>query len=119
MARSANLARRDEWTKRLARYERSARTVAEFCVEEDVSVASFYYWKKRLPSRSMAEPAAKPASFQPVQLVAQLSSSQPTLIRLANGTEIELGSDLAVVEAIVRQLIEATGTTRAEEDASC
>jgi len=39
-----------EWPSRLERYRRSGSTLAQFCRDEQVSVASFYYWRNRLAS---------------------------------------------------------------------
>ena len=39
-----------EWSSRLERYRRSGSTLAQFCRDEQVSVASFYYWRNRLAS---------------------------------------------------------------------
>ncbi|GIW92916.1 MAG: hypothetical protein KatS3mg110_0957 [Pirellulaceae bacterium] len=36
-----------EWTNRLSRFTKSELSVAEFCRQEQVSVATFYYWKRR------------------------------------------------------------------------
>lgn len=36
-----------DWHARLARYRSSGLTVARFCKQEKITVASFYYWTKR------------------------------------------------------------------------
>ena len=43
-----------EWRERLTRFDRSEETVGEFCSVERVSVATFYYWKKKLSKREHA-----------------------------------------------------------------
>ena len=43
-----NSARVQLWQERLNRQAVSALTIAEFCAREDVSVPSFYQWKRRL-----------------------------------------------------------------------
>jgi transposase-like protein len=40
-----------KWRGRMARYQSDRMTVAEFCRREGTSVASFYYWRKRLQVR--------------------------------------------------------------------
>lgn len=105
----SKIAKRSEWTKRLARFQKSNQSVAQFCSDEGLSVPSFYYWRKILLSPPTGAPEA-PSGFQPVQVVSALTTScgQPTIVRLGHGMEIELGSDLAVVKAVVHQLLEAT-----------
>jgi hypothetical protein len=75
MARSFDRVKFDDWRRRLARFSSSGLTVAEFCRRERVSLASYYYWSRRLgesvgptkppgkepfdkPSRSNVAPAA-------------------------------------------------------------
>lgn len=56
------------WEERLVRFFASKVTVAEFCRREDVSVASFYYWKRRLRASEVAEasvPLFVPVSVRP------------------------------------------------------
>ena len=59
--------RRQVWSERLDRYRTSSQTVKAFCQAENVSVPSFYQWKKKLAD---AEPSAS-AAFVPVNLPAQ------------------------------------------------
>ena len=48
------------WLDRLNRFSQSDQTVANFCTSEDISVPSFYQWKRRLrPSVDIARPASK------------------------------------------------------------
>jgi len=51
MARSFDGAKRDDWHRRLAKFDSSGLTVVEFCRREQVSQASFYYWSKRIRDR--------------------------------------------------------------------
>jgi hypothetical protein len=37
-----------EWSKRIERFTRSGLSLGRFCMQENVGVQSFYYWKKRL-----------------------------------------------------------------------
>jgi len=48
MASGLNGAKRDEWRRRLAKFDAAALTVVDFCRREQVSQASFYYWSKRI-----------------------------------------------------------------------
>ena len=52
MARSMGDRKAREWQQRLIRFEKSRRTINEFCQHEGVSPQSFYLWRKRLvPAR--------------------------------------------------------------------
>ena len=55
MARSLDGAKRDDWRRRLAKFDSSGLTVVEFCRREQVSQASFYYWSKRIRDRDDAK----------------------------------------------------------------
>jgi hypothetical protein len=113
-----------EWTERLSRFGCGGRTVAAFCQNEGVSEASFYLWKRKL-TRPTERTGQRPASpdvassgrsgkrssapaFQAVELVSRLPLATPsatTTVRLPRGIEIEFGSDLRVIEAVVKQLL--------------
>ncbi len=115
-----------EWTNRLRRFEQSNQTVARFCVDEGVSQPSFYSWRKKL--RELA-PASSGSLFQPVHVASCLPETirEETVIRLGRDIEIELGSELTVVESIVKQLLATVGqaanrtadATRSMEAESC
>jgi hypothetical protein len=48
MTRLADAEKREEWQKRLKRFEASGLTIAQFCLDENVAPHRFYYWSKRL-----------------------------------------------------------------------
>ncbi len=48
MTRKASLERQMRWRQRLGRFSRSTLSVAEFCRRVQVSVPSFYQWRKKL-----------------------------------------------------------------------
>ena len=48
MARRCDSEKHAEWRKRLGRFSRCGLTVNRFCSAERVSVASFYYWRRKL-----------------------------------------------------------------------
>lgn len=72
------------WADRLERFDQAEITVAQFCQNENVSKASYYYWRRkirgttrrdhqRLRDSTSAPPrqtARKPAGFLPVTLAA-------------------------------------------------
>lgn len=98
------------WKERLDRYEHAGQSVREFCGSEGTSLASFYQWRRKLRTESAVAVPAAPR-FQAIQIVTSGAhlGYRPSIVRLVDGVEIELGSDLAVVEAIVRHLLGADG----------
>ena len=124
MSRGSNPTKVAEWSDRLERFEDSGQSVTQFCVSEDVSQPSFYQWRKRLgvidrvrggrPKRSGQSKRAKSAvgmgksksAFASVQLTPTPDLQQITMIRLADGVEIELGNNLQVVEMVARSVVE-------------
>ncbi len=125
-----------EWVERIDRFRKSSQSVARFCASENVSQPSFYHWKKRISTlndqverqstkttaagNSTAKTTAakttsrrngrttrsESSAFQPVQITPPLSDPQNTTIRLPGGIEIQVGSDLRVVESIVKLLLD-------------
>jgi hypothetical protein len=121
MPRGSNPIKVQQWRQRLERFAQSGQTVTQFCQAERISEASFYQWKRKLaPQASTASPDSKSArpAFQAVAITSPSRSA--TTVRLAHGVEIELGGDLRVVGAVVKQLLEASsGATRAAGGRSC
>ncbi len=122
MSRGLSRDKMEEWTDRFRRFEQSNQTVARFCQDEGVSQPSFYSWKKKLREFT---PASGGSQFQPVHLTSSsgLTARQETIVRLGRDIEIELGSDLSIVESIVKQLLvaadQAANATRSPEAESC
>ena len=56
MARLSRRQRQELWRDRMERYSRSDLTVARFCQRENISVPSFYNWKRRLATTTQTPP---------------------------------------------------------------
>jgi hypothetical protein len=124
MSRGSNPTKVAQWSDRLDRFEDSGQTVTQFCVTEGVSQPSYYQWRKKLgivdrvrggkakrsgESNGGEKPHRQKKStsvFKPVQLTPTPGLQQSTMIRLADGVEIELGSNLQVVEMVVRSIVD-------------
>ena len=65
MSRRADGRKLAEWRGRFERFRRSGLSVIRFCLDEKVSVPSFYQWRKKLAARSAASPGVA-AAFAPV-----------------------------------------------------
>ena len=83
MARASSVSRSRLWQQRLARFQASRQSVAEFCRQEGVSPPSFYLWRKRLSPRTV-ERTEPPAGFRPVRLVA----AAEVAVQLPGGTQL-------------------------------
>ncbi|MEX0794368.1 MAG: transposase [Pirellulaceae bacterium] len=82
------------WADRLDRFDQAELTVAEFCRNEDVSQASYYYWRRKIrgttktdhpplresTSAQSRRTAGKLEGFLPVTLAAPPSSSPATVM---------------------------------------
>ena len=121
MPRGSNPIKVQQWKERLERFARSGLTVVQFCQAEHVSQPSFYQWKKKLAdqaSPASSESKAARSAFRTVEVTSPCQVA--TTIRLGNGVEIELGDDLRVVQAVVKQLFElSSGATLAAGGRSC
>jgi len=108
MPRGSSPIKVQQWAERLERFAQSGQTVVQFCQAERVSQPSFYQWKKKLAQQASAQPSShkksSPSAFRAVELIPPTQAA--TTVRLANGIEIELGGDLRVVQAVLKQLLE-------------
>ena len=112
MARKPDPIKARQWTERLERFSKSDATVAAFCHSEGVSSASLYQWRRKLAPnadgdrRTRTRPGrqAKPAAFQPVQLVSSENASAVT-IRLGDEVVVELARDTGLIEMVMNLLL--------------
>src|SRR5262245_2129861 len=92
------------WQQRLDRFPTCGLSVAAFCRSEDISVQSFYYWKRRLTA---APPSPTPGPrLLPVHL---LAGPVPVEVVLATGIILRLGPGCDL--AFVRSLVDALGSS--------
>ena len=116
MSRGSNPEKLKEWAGRLKRFDKSQQTVSVFCRNEGVSEPSFYHWKKKL--LDMRAPSdCEQSQFRAVGVSTPLllTCKDETVIQLGHGIQIELGSDLPVVELVVRELFAATIEARSAD----
>ena len=124
MSRRADRSRQQEWEERFRRFEKSSRTIADFCRAEGVSQASFYYWKKKLPGgsrrrlrvgrrRRSVRRAHAGSGFRSV-VITPSADRVSVKVRLPGGAVIELGDDPLVIQRVVGQLLEHQADARAD-----
>ena len=115
---SASLDEWLDWQQRFESQKASGLSVAVFCLQEGVSLSTFYRWQQQLKSgipaamleeeadRQQAESAdMSEATFLPISLKAS-----PVEIELPNGGVVRL--PLGVGQAALIAVIEAAGTLR-------
>ena len=102
MGRFDLVSKQDVWRRRMQRFSRSRLTVAEFCDREDVSVAAFYQWRRKLVALGQSSAATARAQSQgglPAPVVSGLPNgfvpvrvwpSSAIEVRLPNGVVLTL-----------------------------
>jgi len=109
MARERNEALWTTWRERIDRFSQSGLTVDAFCLQEGISVPSYYQWKRRISCSTITGTEPRPASttFIPIQ-IGSLSSIE---VHLACGARIVVPSH---ARDAIRTVIEALTGDRAE-----
>ena len=107
MVRGVDAAKQTQWRRRLQRFEKSDLTVGEFCLDEKVSAAAFYYWKKRLAKsgvdQDVRDMPGRQAGFAAVRVI----GSAGVTVVFPGGARVEipagdLNSLRLVVDALAR-----------------
>ena len=115
MARSLSATKADEWQRRLARFQRSQRTVATFCRQEGVSAPSFYLWRKRLAPPPKHECSEAPAGFRPVRLLPSVGVG----VQLPGGTQLVVPTTDAESLRLVIETLARVDADRMGEGRPC
>ncbi len=103
MARGCDAAKARLWRERFERFEDGGMTIAEFCVAEGTSTASFYAWRRKLAMRHQTPRKKKPSVFEPLTIAAAA-----VVIRLPGGILIEVPAHSEhALRTIVSQLMRA------------
>ena len=113
MARSSDPTKVAAWRRRLQRFARSGLAVARFCVKERVSIASFYYWRKKLGPRGRPQPVPEcNGAFQQMTVV---PAAVGISIRLPGGAQIDVGSERPdTVRAVIAEVARADRNAESE-----
>ena len=110
MSKSIRIA---QWLERLNRFSQCNLTIAEFCQQEEVSLPSFYQWKRRLapriktvrrPSRhnESSSMTSSPNGFTEL-LVDSIHNA--ACVRLFGGITLALGSQPEIAALIVDRVL--------------
>ncbi len=105
MKSTSRAAKKEFWLSLLAEKDQSGLSVAEFCKEKDVSLQSFYQWKRRLqqPGGSVS----KASSLLPVRVVPPANPPLPSTIQIVTASGVFLRLDSNTPHAQIANLIEA------------
>ncbi len=109
MGRFDVVGRRQVWLERMQRFSQSRLTVAEFCDREQVSVAAFYQWRRKLfalgqpPCASAQTRSGLPAQVMPESakgfVPVRVLPASAIEVRLPNGVSLTLpANDLEVLQ---------------------
>lgn len=97
MGRKNSVSREAVWRRRLARFGRGSWTVAEFCRREDVSMPTFYHWRKRLgpaagksPARDVQVQRAQPRRDTSPFVAVSVATPAIAEIEFPNGVRIRV-----------------------------
>lgn len=128
--------KRSKWRRRIERQRLSERTVDEFCLDEGIAPATFYYWKRALrcelavavaaDDRSVGVEAAsrrrqppiqlEPERFLPVTVVGDAVNGITTVleVELPRGVRLHVrpGCDLGLLREVLDWCRTATGGER-------
>jgi transposase-like protein len=93
--RTNHQSRVDWWRGQLLRHERANLSVTELCRQLGVSVATFYYWKKRVheatPNDLGQSPGVRPSSHVTTSANTMSTSFVPvSILEPTAGTELEI-----------------------------
>lgn len=106
MSRGASAEKRSQWGERLQRFAQADLSVVEFCRREQVSVPSFYQWRRKLADSSNLAVPRRPtrASFLPVQV----SAAADLQVNFPNGARLTLpASDHELVRVSIEAIAQA------------
>ena len=131
MSRMTKPERIQLWLDRLNRHSVSQLTVAEFCQREDVSLPSFYQWKRRLRPRiesatkrrksRLPRQLRKPAVADQqrfTELVVNASQSTAS-VSLPGDITISLGAQPEIASLIIDRLLQHAAKLAVNRAASC
>ena len=92
--RTSHQSRIDWWRGQFERHHKAGQSVTELCRQLDVSVTTFYYWKKRVHEASPRSPGQVAAGYpsrRPTTAGTTTASFVPvSIVEPATGTELEI-----------------------------
>jgi transposase-like protein len=88
--RTSHQSRIDWWRGQFERQHKAGLSVTELCRQLDVSVTTFYYWRKRVHEASPRSPGQVAAGYPARHLTTTASFVPVSIVEPATGTELEI-----------------------------
>ena len=94
------------WREQLRRQQASGQGVREFCEDADLSVPSFYWWRREVRIRDSRRGGSDRPRFVPVRLTPEPSVDASLEVVLGGGRSVRVGSgfDAEHLRAVVAAL---------------
>ena len=109
MAKRFDGMKREVWCKRLAKFDGTNLTVAEFCRREQVSQTSFYYWSKRIRQAGNGEATQCPLREAFATTSPEEGPKDFVEVVVSDSIRVRMRSDrLGAVATLIRYLQEAS-----------
>ncbi len=106
MAQSRSAARSVFWQEVIQEFEQSDLSSTEFCKLKDLSLQTFYQWRRKLrPAPST--PLEPKQTLVPVRIVSEASADRTYAIQVLTTTGVSLRVDSAMPPSQIAQLIVA------------
>jgi transposase-like protein len=67
-----------QWSERLAQFQQTPQTIGQFCRSIGCSVATFYFWKRKVERGKPSKTETKPET-KPIQKLSQASMEPETI----------------------------------------
>ncbi len=89
--RTGHQSRVDWWARTIRERQQKANlSVTELCRQLDVSVTTFYYWRKRVHDNSPTSPGQVPAGYPARRLTTAVSFVPVSIVEPTTGAELEI-----------------------------
>lgn len=99
MKKQSNLHHQEKMFSLIKSCKESGMSNKDFCRQNGIGQAMFYYWQKKLQESKQA----LPTGFIPVKVKDEFSFANPIEIAYPNGVKLRLaqGTDLSVVRVLI------------------
>ena len=88
--RTNHQSRVDWWRGQFERQQKANLSVTELCRQLDVSVTTFYYWRKRVHENSPTSPGQVAAGYPARRLTTAVSFVPVSIVEPTTGAELEI-----------------------------
>jgi hypothetical protein len=97
-----------DWQQHLQAWETSGLTQSAYCEQHRLKLATFTYWRARLPRTDQSSPSSRPAlTLVPVkraQAARHEAPAQNVVLHSPSGWRLEILADLPLLSELLRAL---------------